>query len=176
MALTVCKECKKEVSSTAKTCPHCGVSSPAVIPPSKKEAAGGCLILVVLAIIVCWLWSSCSSDKSDTTKTADAEKDVKTCAATDGQCLFNKEIGAAIVQCVPLVERSAKFDFEWTDGVLEQKFSRFILDSKKGQLTYFGDKVKFSNGFNAKTTMTYSCTIDLKTEGVVDFKIKQGRL
>ncbi len=24
MAMTTCKECKKEVSDTAKTCPHCG--------------------------------------------------------------------------------------------------------------------------------------------------------
>lgn len=28
MALTTCFECEKEVSSTAKTCPHCGVFEP----------------------------------------------------------------------------------------------------------------------------------------------------
>ncbi len=28
MALTKCKECKKEVSTSAKTCPHCGVKDP----------------------------------------------------------------------------------------------------------------------------------------------------
>ncbi|WP_409450394.1 zinc ribbon domain-containing protein, partial [Cedecea neteri] len=30
IALTKCKECKKEVSSSAKTCPHCGVKNPAI--------------------------------------------------------------------------------------------------------------------------------------------------
>ncbi|MEI7065353.1 hypothetical protein [Dickeya chrysanthemi] len=28
MALTKCKECKKEVSTSAKVCPHCGVKNP----------------------------------------------------------------------------------------------------------------------------------------------------
>lgn len=28
MALIKCRECKKEVSGNAKTCPHCGISSP----------------------------------------------------------------------------------------------------------------------------------------------------
>lgn len=28
MALTKCKECKKEVSTSAKLCPHCGVKNP----------------------------------------------------------------------------------------------------------------------------------------------------
>src|SRR4051812_34305848 len=29
MALKPCRECKKEVASTARVCPHCGVSNPA---------------------------------------------------------------------------------------------------------------------------------------------------
>lgn len=45
MALTQCKECKKEVSTSAKKCPHCGVDNPAVGP---KQMAIGCLALVVL--------------------------------------------------------------------------------------------------------------------------------
>jgi uncharacterized OB-fold protein len=30
MAMTECKECGKMVSSSAKKCPHCGVSNPGV--------------------------------------------------------------------------------------------------------------------------------------------------
>lgn len=35
MALKPCRECKKDVSTEAKTCPHCGVSAPTKQPPSK---------------------------------------------------------------------------------------------------------------------------------------------
>ncbi|EHC75136.1 hypothetical protein LTSEMON_4419 [Salmonella enterica subsp. enterica serovar Montevideo str. S5-403] len=55
-------------------------------------------------------------------------------------------------------------------------FSHGRIDSKKNQLTFIGDKVKFTNGFNAKMNMTYACTLDLKTKEVVDFKISEGKL
>lgn len=47
MAITTCKECKKQVSTGARSCPHCGVDSPAT-----KKAKGGLgkWLLIVLAI------------------------------------------------------------------------------------------------------------------------------
>ncbi|MBL4831619.1 MAG: zinc ribbon domain-containing protein [Aliivibrio sp.] len=30
MALVACKECNKEISDTALTCPHCGISTPGI--------------------------------------------------------------------------------------------------------------------------------------------------
>ena len=47
MAMTTCKECGKQVSTEAKTCPHCGTSAPA-----KKKAKGGIgkWLLIVFAI------------------------------------------------------------------------------------------------------------------------------
>lgn len=47
MALTKCKDCKKEVPASAKTCPHCGVKNPGV---AAKQTLGGCLVLIVLAV------------------------------------------------------------------------------------------------------------------------------
>ena len=48
MAMTACRECDKEVSNKAKTCPHCGVKN-----PGKKKQKGiawgpGCLIIIAL--------------------------------------------------------------------------------------------------------------------------------
>ena len=34
MALQLCRECKKDVSTKAVTCPHCGVAKP-VMPAGK---------------------------------------------------------------------------------------------------------------------------------------------
>ena len=36
MALVACRECGKEVSTEAKTCPHCGTSKPALQPKLKQ--------------------------------------------------------------------------------------------------------------------------------------------
>ena len=51
MAMTKCKECGKEVSTSAKKCPHCGVSNP---NPSKTNI----IILIVVVLIIWWVWSN----------------------------------------------------------------------------------------------------------------------
>lgn len=49
MSLKACRECKKEVSSEAKTCPHCGISGPT---KAKGMSLGtGCLVLVIIGFI-----------------------------------------------------------------------------------------------------------------------------
>jgi hypothetical protein len=165
MAITQCKECKKDVSTSAKTCPHCGVKDPGV---TAKQKLGGCLVLIVIAVVIGIYFGG-----SDEKKTASTPK---VCSNTDTQCNFDKNLVDAISKCKPLVERAAKFEYEWTDGLLDPMFSHGRMDSKQNQLTYIGDKVKFTNGFNAKTTMTYACTLDLKSKEVVDFNISEGKL
>lgn len=50
MALKKCKECKKEVSSKAKTCPNCGVSKPC-------GSGNGLLLLIIGGIVAVFLIS-----------------------------------------------------------------------------------------------------------------------
>ena len=50
MALVNCRECKAEVSAEAKTCPKCGVSSPAVRPTSLIER------IIQIAVVVGIIW------------------------------------------------------------------------------------------------------------------------
>ncbi|HCC1233134.1 TPA: hypothetical protein M4R04_003364, partial [Salmonella enterica subsp. enterica serovar Paratyphi C] len=88
---------------------------------------------------------------SDDKQTAEAPK---VCSNTDTQCNFDNNMVDAVTKCKPLVEHAAKYEFEWTDGLLDPMFSHARIDSKKNQLTFIGDKVKFTNGFNAKMTMT----------------------
>ena len=47
MALTTCKECKKEVSIQAKTCPYCGIDNPGMIDTINRRVG-----VVVLALLV----------------------------------------------------------------------------------------------------------------------------
>lgn len=52
MALVNCKECKKEISKSAKTCPHCGVKNPGIA--AKDYIAGfGAILLIVFFISQC---------------------------------------------------------------------------------------------------------------------------
>lgn len=56
MAMTKCKECGKDISDTAKTCPHCGASTSPILDTvsSVGETAGslGSLLLLIGIIII----------------------------------------------------------------------------------------------------------------------------
>lgn len=160
MALSKCKECNKEVSSEAKACPHCGVSSPV---PKK----GGCLALIVLAGVITFLISRCGEDEAKEKKQA--------CDAGDKACISEKYKREAWNLCKPIIERSAKFDYEFTDNWLDGGFTRYVVQDDQ-TIRYYGDKVKFANGFNAKTPMTYLCHYDIKAKKITDFSISQGRI
>ena len=45
MALAKCKECEKEVSTTAKVCPHCGIKNPTI---TTKDTVIGTFILIAI--------------------------------------------------------------------------------------------------------------------------------
>lgn len=53
MAMTKCKECKQEVSTTANKCPNCGVSNPGV---PNKAALKGCGIMLLLFFAFVWFF------------------------------------------------------------------------------------------------------------------------
>ena len=52
MALNNCKECKKEVSTNAKTCPYCGINNPGVINNNRRVGVVVLLMLVFLSLYV----------------------------------------------------------------------------------------------------------------------------
>ena len=55
MALTNCKECKQEVSTEAKTCPHCGIHNPGIIDNNSRRV--GIVVLVVLIFLFLYLFT-----------------------------------------------------------------------------------------------------------------------
>lgn len=63
MALKKCKECGKEVSTSAKTCPHCGVSN-----PTKKVGLINIISSLVGIIVFIYLLSLFSSPADESTK------------------------------------------------------------------------------------------------------------
>jgi tetratricopeptide (TPR) repeat protein len=51
MALTNCKECNKEISSEAKTCPYCGIDNPRVYDRTKRRVGVVVLMLLIFLFV-----------------------------------------------------------------------------------------------------------------------------
>lgn len=51
MPLKPCRECKKEVSTEAKTCPHCGASKPTRGPFGATSTGTGCVAILIVAVV-----------------------------------------------------------------------------------------------------------------------------
>ncbi|WP_310606953.1 hypothetical protein [Buttiauxella brennerae] len=164
MFSTECRKCRARVSKLANICPMCSAKHPGFrlwqIPAGIALVAG------------IWLSLSDSHD-GKTDKAASAKSE---CLFNDGACYFDLYILKAIGPCQRAVESAAKYEYEWTDGAFDLIFSDYRLKSKERQLVFIGDKVKFTNGFNAKVNMVYSCTFDFKTKSIVDFGVSEGRL
>lgn len=83
----------------------------------------------------------------------------------------------ATIRCEKYVERLAKYSHQWTDKWHETKFSHFRWkNSKKGTVTYIGDKIRFQNGFGAWQNSVYECDFDPASKQVLDVRAKHGRL
>jgi hypothetical protein len=95
----------------------------------------------------------------------------------DLQCWAKKNLAAATVRCTAAVVRQAKWDHEWTDGWLEEKFDHFRWEDRRGgSLVYVGDHIKFQNGFGAKSNMIYACVYDPEKGQVTNVSVTAGRL
>lgn len=158
MALVKCPECGGQVSDTAPACPHCGAAR------KVKAKTSGCAWLALIFIVIFFagmfglLPSSSKSPGSTPDRPATPQVSEAECRKSL-QCWGDRHHVNASVDCENAVEREAKFQAEWTDGMLETKFPRMLwADQSLGTLTYGGDKVKFQNGFGAWQTMTYLCT------------------
>lgn len=153
----------------------------------KNRGSIGCLGLIVLIFLIGWI-SSLVEDKPKKPKLTAAQQIEQTAererkeavelagCKKDLQCWGNRNIPTAGFACDDHIERLAKYSFEWTDGWLEQKFSRFRWKSKPKVLTYFGDKIKMQNGFGAWQQYTYECDLNTETDTALAVRAEPGRL
>lgn len=172
MALSKCKECKKEVSTKAPTCPHCGVKNPTT---TAKQLVVGLLGVLVIGYGIVHFASSGKKER-DSAAAAKTEQDVAACKK-DLRCWGEKNMVAASVYCKREVERLAKYSVKWTDGALELKVSRYRWAEKDaGTLTYLGDKAQFQNGFGAYQNVVYECDFDPTSKSVQDVRVREGHI
>ncbi|MBX9612444.1 MAG: zinc ribbon domain-containing protein [Burkholderiales bacterium] len=174
MALKPCRECRQEVSTEAKTCPHCGTPNPTTPKATAKDTLAG---LVVLALIAAGTVVTCSD--SDDEKKAKAKKadDALAKCRQDLACIGEKVSISASGACAREVERLAKNSMRWTDKSLESKFSHYRWGTPdKTHVTLLGDKAQFQNGFGAYINVVYACDVDVQSYGVGKVDVQEGRL
>ena len=104
------------------------------------------------------------------------ESEASACRASL-QCWGDENITAASIYCPDHIERLAKYDYEWTDGLLGTKFSRFFWkDRENGVVTFIGDQIKFQNAYGTWIHHTYHCDWDPKNKKVLEVRAFDGRL
>lgn len=169
MAIIDCDECGNEVSDKAATCPHCGAKVKKKMRPVEKFLA------VTLSVLVFLVFFAAGSDEEPTTQ-VDNEPEEKIEECTTNACLADDHMIHASVVCKRQIERHAKYQAEWTDGLFEMIFARYSFNEAGDVISYFGDKVKFQNGFGAWSNMIYKCEYNIETGSVVGTEVEEGRL
>lgn len=102
-------------------------------------------------------------------KVEDDRKAKELACRQDLQCWGEEGFPAATTYCPSVIQGLAKWDFEWTDGWTEPKFSRYRWkNQKKGIVTYIGDKLKLQNGFGAWKHVQYTCDFDPVSKTVLN--------
>lgn len=102
MALKPCKECKKEISTEAKTCPHCGKKNPTA-SGLVIGTGGGCLLATIAVFVI----GSLSSSGSHSPSTPAAPPTPVTPAAA-AQARLSSVLAAAKPMCSPSSARVKK--------------------------------------------------------------------
>ena len=130
------------------------------------ENLGG---LVIIALII-YMCSSPDTDQGgQATATAETEAEKELACRQNLKCWAHKNQPDAYLACVPRIQAGAKYTYEWTDGALGSKFPQHAWEDKEvGTVAYYGNKIRFQNGFGAWQNITYKCSYnpDAKTVSV----------
>lgn len=90
----------------------------------------------------------------------------------DAECYSSKHHRGDYI-CKVAVERSAQYQFKWTDGVIEPKFSSYSwYDKDKKLVTLYGHRAQAQNGFGAFKNIQYSCTFNADTGEVLSVNLQ----
>jgi predicted RNA-binding Zn-ribbon protein involved in translation (DUF1610 family) len=174
--LTKCRTCGKEISKTAKTCPHCGEENPVSANLVSNESPG-IFSIVVAIFFVLWIVGKFSGTDDDSSASESNSRVSDTECRESLQCWGERHNITAAIQCDSDVERLAKYSHKWTDGIFEPKFSHFLWkDEPNGVITFIGDKIQFQNGFGAWQNYIYECDYNPISNQALDVRARAGVL
>lgn len=90
----------------------------------------------------------------------------------DAHCYASKHKAGDYI-CKVAVENSAQYQFKWTDGITEPKFSSYSwYDKSRKLVTLYGHRAQAQNGFGAFRNIEYSCTFNADTGEVLSTNLQ----
>lgn len=90
----------------------------------------------------------------------------------DAYCYASKHKRGDYI-CETAVEKSAQYQFKWTDGIIEPKFSSYRwYDKSRKLVTLYGHRAQAQNGFGAFKNIEYSCTFNADTGEVLSVNLQ----
>lgn len=112
--------------------------------------------------------ASLAAEKEQKAKDEEAE-----CLQLDNpECYISKHERGDYM-CAKAVEDSAKYEFKWTDGFTEPKFSSLSWHDRSRRLvTLYGHRAQAQNGFGAFKNIQYSCTYNADTGEVLSTNLQ----
>ena len=162
MALIPCRECKHEISKSAKTCPHCGIDHPGRVVYWKTS-------LVIWMIFGVFIWWVNSLPKPEKTPEQLAKESA---CQNDLVCLGDAHVFQAGNHCKKPIESLALYQFRWTDGWIDPKFSTYTwLDKEQKWITFHGHKLELQNGFGAWQQFSYECDYDTQHDLALNVRL-----
>lgn len=100
------------------------------------------------------------------------EKEKEAKCLDDAYCYASKHEGGDYI-CKVAVEKSAQYQFKWTDGITEPKFSSYSwYDKSRKLVTLYGHRAQAQNGFGAFKNIEYSCTFNADTGEVLSTNLQ----
>lgn len=173
MALTTCTACYGQVSSDAKTCPHCGK------PLDTADRIARAIPGVLTGLVILYFISLCTGPAQPPipSKTATPEltpEQIAACRA-DIKCTGERKSTAAALACRPVMEAQAQYSVKWPDGLPIWFYSEW-RDVEKTAIVYLGDSLKLQNQFGAWENHIYSCTYDPDNDRVIEVFLAAGRI
>ena len=143
MALITCQECKKEISESAKKCPHCGF---------ELEKGGGCLPIIIIGAIVIGAISSLSNNDSPS-------------STGSIPSLSQSATGACMGFIKQVLNDPASAEF----GV---STNAYVNEEKIGEWTVRRD-VRAKNALNAIVLSTFECKMTFDNQNWHSKSIKE---
>lgn len=100
------------------------------------------------------------------------EKEEEAKCLDDAYCYASKHKAGDYI-CKVAVENSAQYQFKWTDGITEPKFSSYNwYDKNRKLVTLYGSRAQAQNGFGAFKNVEYSCTFNADTGEVLSTNLQ----
>jgi hypothetical protein len=138
VALIKCKECGKDVSTQAKTCPNCGAK--VVDPDASKNTLIGCVGIIVIVVVLSVLGNTCSGPSKPKTE-AEKQEDI---------------LSDAFYMCQAFIEKNLR-DPDSADFITRYNSSLVSKNSKGNYVVSM--QVRAANGFGGKTVSVFTCEL-----------------